>query len=87
MAKLQLEKSPRQNFDLSKAAYPFDPLTAIMRTYELQVREKRSLWQQQRVTLNGNGVLSAGHSCRFVAGCQVRTDRQDGKCVAPQASR
>lgn len=74
---------PQQNFELAQAAYPFDPLAGLQLSYELQVREKNSLWQTRRVTLNGNGVLAAGHSCRFRDGCQVRSDPRAGKCVTP----
>ena len=81
--KLKTATVPRQNFALAPAAYPFDPLTGLQVSYNLQVREKDTLWQTRRVTLNGNGVLAAGHSCLFRDGCQVRRDASKGKCVAP----
>ena len=74
---------PRQGFELAQAAYPFDPLAGLQLSYDLQVREKDSLWQTRRVTLNGNGVLAAGRSCLFRDGCQVRSDPRAGKCVTP----
>ena len=80
---LKTETVPRQNFDLAQAAYPFDPLAGLQISYNLQVREKDTLWHTRSVTLNGSGVLAEGRSCLFRDGCQVRSDASNGKCVAP----
>ena len=80
---LKSEQVTQHNFAVKQAAYPFDPLTTLQITHTVQVREKHSLWRTRRVTLNGNGVLTTGHSCLFRDGCQVRVDPHDGKCVAP----
>ncbi len=77
------ETVARRDFDLTQAAYPFDPLTTLQINYTVQVREKNGSWHTIRASLNGSGVLATGRSCLFRDGCQVRIDPHDGKCIAP----